>query len=198
MTENEAIKELETSINLAKMCTHNYERKREIQGYEMAINALEEVQQYRAIGTVEECQKSVEICKSMIERNITPENMEEYMKFEDECVKDGFTFNSLLEAREKQTAKKIEIFNGQASCPNCKYLFGGMDVIKKLITWDMPHCKNCGQLLDWRNEAMTKKYCSTCKWYNTDDGICCNGYSEYRADFRTLDDTCEKWEENEE
>lgn len=60
MTENEAIKELETSINLAKMCTHNYERKREIQGYEMAINALEEVQQYRAIGTVEECRAAVE------------------------------------------------------------------------------------------------------------------------------------------
>ena len=83
MTENEAIKELETSIDLAKMCTQNYERKNEIQGYEMAIKSLEEVQQYRQIGTVEECRKSVEICKSMIGRNITPENMEEYMKFED-------------------------------------------------------------------------------------------------------------------
>ena len=47
MTENEAIKELETSIDLAKMCIQNCERKREIQGYEMAIKALEEVQQYR-------------------------------------------------------------------------------------------------------------------------------------------------------
>ena len=83
MTENEAIKELETSIDLAKMCIQNYERKNEIQGYEMAIKALEEVQQYRQIGTVEECRKLVEICKSMIGRNITPENMEEYMKFED-------------------------------------------------------------------------------------------------------------------
>ena len=55
MTENEAIKELETSIDLAKMCTQNYERKNEIQGYEMAIQALEEVQQYRQIGTPEEC-----------------------------------------------------------------------------------------------------------------------------------------------
>jgi len=83
MTENESIEGLETSIDLAKMCTQNYERKREIQGYKMAIKALEEVQQYRQIGTVEECRKSVEICKSMIGRNITPENMEEYMKFED-------------------------------------------------------------------------------------------------------------------
>lgn len=55
MTENEAIKELETSIDLAKMCIQNCERKREIQGYEMAIKALEEIQKYREIGTVEEC-----------------------------------------------------------------------------------------------------------------------------------------------
>lgn len=60
MTENEAIKELETSIDLAKMCTQNYERKNEIQGYEMAIQALEEVQKYRKIGTVEECREAVE------------------------------------------------------------------------------------------------------------------------------------------
>ena len=60
MTENEAIKELETSIDLAKMCTQNYERKREIQGYEMAINALEEIQKYRKIGTSEECLAAVE------------------------------------------------------------------------------------------------------------------------------------------
>ncbi len=49
MTENEAIEELQTSIELAKMCTQNLERKREIQGYEMAIKALDEVQKYRKI-----------------------------------------------------------------------------------------------------------------------------------------------------
>lgn len=76
---------------------------------ETAIQAMKEVQQYREIGTPEECRK----------------------------------------AAKKQTAKKIEIFNGQASCPNCKHLFGGMDVIKKLTTWDMPYCKDCGQKLDW-------------------------------------------------
>ncbi|MFQ9569065.1 MAG: hypothetical protein ACLR03_10585 [Roseburia inulinivorans] len=60
MTENESIKELETSIDLAKMCIQNYERKREIQGYEMAINALKEIQKYRKIGTVEECRSAME------------------------------------------------------------------------------------------------------------------------------------------
>ena len=60
MTENEAIEELQTAIELAKMCTQNLERKREIQAYEMAIKALEEVQKYRAIGTPEQCRAAME------------------------------------------------------------------------------------------------------------------------------------------
>lgn len=85
MTENEAIEELKYDCNeLGKAipCDTSWGNLLK-NAYAMAINALEEVQQYRQIGTVEECRKSVEICKSMIGRNITPENMEEYMKFED-------------------------------------------------------------------------------------------------------------------
>lgn len=115
-----------------------------------AVKALEEIQEYRKIGTPEECRKSLEICKAMVERNITPDDMENYMKFEDECIKQGFTLDSILKSREKQTAKKIEIFNGQASCPNCKHFFGEMNVIRSLIAWNMPYCKHCGQKLDWR------------------------------------------------
>ena len=148
MTENKAIERIKYRMYTVGQVAG----EGGMEDLEMAIKALEEVQQYRTIGTPEECKKSVSVCRAMIERNITPENMEEYMKFEDECVKCGFTFKSLLEAREKQTAKKIEIFNGQASCPNCKYLFGEMDIIKNLRTWNMPHCKDCGQKLDWSDE----------------------------------------------
>lgn len=38
------------------------------------------------------------------------------------------------------------------------------------------------------------KYCCACKWYALEEGVCCNGDSEYRADFRCLDDSCECWE----
>ena len=72
MTENEAIEELQNSIELAKMCTQNYERKREIQGYEMATEALREVQQYRAIGTPEECKIAVE--KQRPKKPINPDD----------------------------------------------------------------------------------------------------------------------------
>lgn len=130
--------------------------------YEKSIlQALEENRRYREIGTPEECQKSVGICKSMIERNITPENMEEYMKFEDECVKRGFTFDSLLEAREKQTAKKVirrEATDEDTEnelrdfitrigmifqCPSC----GSYIVVN-----EMKNCWDCGQKLDWSDE----------------------------------------------
>ena len=145
MNENEAIERIKYRMHTAGQVTG----ESGMEDLEMAIKALEEVQQYRAIGTPEECRKSLEICKAMVERNITPDDMENYMKFEDECIKQGFTLDSILKSREKQTAKKIEIFNGQASCPNCKHFFGEMNVIRSLIAWNMPYCKHCGQKLDW-------------------------------------------------
>ena len=148
MNENEAIERIKYRMHTAGQVTG----ESGMEDLEMAIKALEEVQQYRAIGTPEECRKSLEICKAMDERNITPDDMENYMKFEDECIKQGFTLDSILKSREKQTAKKIEIFNGQASCPNCKHFFGEMNVIRSLIAWNMPYCKHCGQKLDWSDE----------------------------------------------
>ena len=148
MDENEAIERIKYRMHTAGQVTG----ESGMEDLEMAIKALEEVQQYRAIGTPEECRKSLEICKAMVERNITPDDMENYMKFEDECIKQGFTLDSILKSREKQTAKKIEIFNGQASCPNCKHFFGEMNVIRSLIAWNMPYCKHCGQKLDWSDE----------------------------------------------
>lgn len=154
---------------------------------------------YRAIGTPEECQKSVSICKAMIDRKITPEDMEEYMKFEDELVKRGFTFSSLLEAREKQTAKKPDYegdgyADGQLVydtwiCPCCGKHY-------EIDCDDYDYCPNCGQKLDRSDEESMTKYCCTCKWYAESEGVCCNGDSEHRADFRYSDDTCEKWEES--
>lgn len=157
MTENEAIKELETSIDLAKMCTQNYERKNEIQGYEMAIKALEEVQQYRQIGSVElfaETKKLSDLTKKCGTIG----------KVFDECAEYAAigTVEECREAVEKQTAKKPEFVdtrfmnNGKHisdgcqlqkcyKCPNCnQHIFHVWD--------DELYCKYCGQKIDWRNE----------------------------------------------
>lgn len=96
--------------------------------------------------------QAIETVKKLSERKMTIDALENYMQFEDECVEKGFTLKSVIEARDKQIAKKIEVFNGQATCPNCKYIFGGIDVIKNLIMWHMPYCKDCGQKLDWSDE----------------------------------------------
>lgn len=38
------------------------------------------------------------------------------------------------------------------------------------------------------------KRCSTCRWYASFEGVCCNGDSEWRGDFRDNDQGCEHWE----
>lgn len=154
MTENEAIKELETSIDLAKMCIQNCERKREIQGYEMAIKALEEVQQYRAIGTPEELKAAMKYVYLAKKHGTVGQVIENCVKYEaigtvEEC----------REAVEKQTAKKPEFVdtrfmnNGKHisdgcqlqkcyKCPNCnQHIFHVWD--------DELYCKYCGQHIDW-------------------------------------------------
>ena len=60
MTENEAIVRMKYRIDTA---TYNIGKGSDGKAYEdmeIAIKALEEIQQYRAIGTVEECQKARE------------------------------------------------------------------------------------------------------------------------------------------
>jgi hypothetical protein len=122
MTENEAIKELETSIDLAKMCTQNYERKNEIQGYEMAIKSLEEVQQYRQIGTVEECREAVE--KQTAKR---PEFVDTRFMNNGKHISDGCQLQKCYK------------------CPNCnQHIFHVWD--------DELYCKYCGQHIDWSDE----------------------------------------------
>lgn len=57
MDEKEAIQELESRISPYDTCKADFDANEAIK---TAIRALEEVQQYRAIGTVEECQAAVE------------------------------------------------------------------------------------------------------------------------------------------
>ena len=88
----------------------------------------------------------------MYGKGITVDTINEYKIFEDECVRKGFTFESLLEAREKQTPKKPDVYSDgyadgyevwEEHCPNCVYDFDG----------DNPsYCPRCGQKIDWSEE----------------------------------------------
>lgn len=64
MTENEAIKIIEEEACnnrcIPQLCNDGCMYKSTKCAFSMAIKALEEIQQYRAIGTVEECRRAKE------------------------------------------------------------------------------------------------------------------------------------------
>lgn len=99
MTESEAIKEV--GFNMSTIGLNNKSAKRVSEAKNMAIQALETI-------------------KKLSDRKMTTEVLENYMQFEDECVKKGFTFKSVIEAREKQIAKKPTYEgDGYDYCPSC-------------------------------------------------------------------------------
>ena len=116
---------------------------------------------------------SEELTQELKKRNITIETIEEYIKFEDECIRLGFTFNSVIKAREKQIPKKpiiklgvtdivfVETEEGHGeyrpetknyyACPECESY---VTKLMRIRDMDVPsgkkrYCSKCGQKLDW-------------------------------------------------
>lgn len=131
MTENEAVKYMRIEKEcINRDCDRNCAKCDIVQevddlnsAYDAAIKALEEVQQYQAIGTHEE------------------------------CVRKNFTFKSLLESREKQTPKKPDLEgDGYGDdgvliydtwiCPFCGKHY-------EIDYEEYDYCPNCGQAIDW-------------------------------------------------
>lgn len=124
--------------NHSTQICHNCDHKDEY------IEELEaEVEEYQAIGTLEECQTAMELYKKMLKRKFTLEAAEEYMKFEDGLVGRGLTFGNLIDFMEKNTPKKPR-FNGK----NWYRCHNGCEVHKKEFEtyW---YCPKCGQAIDW-------------------------------------------------
>ncbi len=127
----------------------------------------------------EEMQELVEVLDNTLENiieiknhKITLSDLENYMKFEGECVKKNFTLKSLLEAREKQIAKKPILKTGAEvihvnrekgpnelikskyqdwTCPVCG-CFVGQRYNSAQLTHDQRKCKfcnECGRKIDW-------------------------------------------------
>lgn len=126
MTEKEAIKELHNIRPAGAIIP----QKRAI-ALDMAISALEEVQQYRAIGTPEELQDM---------KNNYFEALSDWRQYR----KIG-TLEECRTAREKQIPKKPNFTEDKefALCPCCN----GNGLADK-----QEYCDNCGQKLDWSDE----------------------------------------------
>ena len=81
MTENEAIEELKydcNEIGKAIPCDTSWGESFE-NAYAMAINALEEVQQYRTIGTPEECLRNKDFLDFLSDQ-MNPNDFEIYLR----------------------------------------------------------------------------------------------------------------------
>jgi hypothetical protein len=113
-----------------------------IKAKQTAINALEEVQQYRAIGTLEELKEAMKYVWLVKKHGTIGKALEECAEYEsigtpEEC----------RAAMEKQTDEKptavLGIFGGtDYECKNC-----GSDVC-----YGDEYCRWCGQKLDWEDE----------------------------------------------
>lgn len=67
MTENQAIERMKYRIKTATEAMGNGVDGKAYEDMEMAIKALEEIQKYRAIGTIEDFQKSSDVRKQVTE-----------------------------------------------------------------------------------------------------------------------------------
>lgn len=140
MTENEAINELQANIDLPFGFTVSDEVS------EMAIKALEEIQQYREIGTIEEFKDLKEKDKDCIVKHLAKE-----CSYNETGCSDCKGKERIRIALEKQVPKKpIEIDEKQDGlfyllpfmCPACNEPVIGQPYKPKC-------CKHCGQKLDW-------------------------------------------------
>ena len=138
MTESEAIEKLknmrlfmqiEDKNNGCKFTEDDYKAN------EMAIQALETI-------------------KKLSDRKMTTEVLENYMQFEDECVKKGFTFKSVIEAREKQIPKKpiINHINTNEDVTEIEYTCSVCGTNFVELTPCEEWCPYCGNKIDWSDE----------------------------------------------
>lgn len=150
MTEKEAIKALEVYIlqlehSLAEEECEEYSKEEREEAkrkdeqtlgvLNMAIKALEEIQQYREIGTVEQVKNQ-------------KHNLEVAYKIIGNYQGIG-TVEECRELKERNTPKKAKLISGLSPmCPEC-----GASILK-----NYDNCKRCGQAIDCSKEWAEKYF----------------------------------------
>ena len=150
MTENEAIKEFNKMIG-DRMKTKRGISEKQHELFQIAVDSLEEIQQYRTIGTVERFQQLSEQFKPhTTDKTSCPERhcnkCDKYRKEAERYQAIG-TVEECQEAREKQRGKKPILSTPCKSinyylCPNCK----------KILSIGKAFCHECGNRIDWSEE----------------------------------------------
>lgn len=166
MTINEAVRQLEfdremicfdpttgEEIPLHMLKTGNMDNYLTYLADGMAIEALKEIQQYRKIGTVEECREMASII-SKVERNELAKIIDEWLLYKkigtvEECreavekqkpkkPKDELTINPVIDENGAYVDADMTVY---LLCPNCGEMVGIDENIDRF-------CSECGQAID--------------------------------------------------
>lgn len=151
MTEKEAIKILaDFDLQVAAKADVAYQTTMGKMACDMAIQALEEIQQYREIGTVEELK-----------------NQKHNLGVAYKIISDYEAIGTVEECRaavEKQKSKKVFIIAASKivckgsyvfyKCPVCREQICSGFYYPPLDTYlgEKQYCENCGQAIDWSEE----------------------------------------------
>lgn len=137
MTENKAINEI-----IKEVCSGCYGSDEEPHrcstcGFKMAKDALSEIQQYRAIGTV----KGYELA---INESIDKHNLMIVYKDRLKEYESIGTIDEFKDLKEKNEPKELAEHNFQDEvhhylCPSCR----------SIVSCNQNYCDECGQKLDW-------------------------------------------------
>lgn len=145
MTEQGAIERIRYRIETASNIAGRGVDGKAFEDLEMAIDALEELQQYRALGTVKEIKKKI--------RKELPYMSIAQKKFKSELnsYRALGTVEELREARGKQVPKKAEykILKSLPMCPNCGEVNLVQDNEYGNVICKNKFCPDCGQAIDW-------------------------------------------------
>ena len=156
MTENETKEILAIHYEFLRESWKPYPDRKVLDALRIAISSIDKIQQYRAIGTVEEIKEILQIISEgqddVDESGISTGLLHTLLEYT-EYKKIG-TVEECREARERQRGKKPNITTGKteedklACCPICE---GNLDWTYNGF-WrkgNPKYCSNCGQSIDW-------------------------------------------------
>ena len=122
MKPEEAILMMRNRIDTASEIAGKGTDGKAFEDMEMAIEALKEIQQYREIGTVEQCREAVE-------------------KQKPKAPKDSIKIKPVIDENGAYVDSDVTVY---LLCPNCGEMVGIDENVDKF-------CHECGQAIQWDN-----------------------------------------------